>query len=255
MLISCAQLIARVRDRFDLERQSARHPDDSIVRRLNDAARDVRREFFTMGSRAGLASVVFDSSDAPDVVDVYPGQRIDNFADMDGTPIYAEKIQQVEFLDTRRGRPLPEITLGQASELYLDSTNTGDPVGWFPVGPLPSTGGATLGICVSPRLDSAKRFRVTYLPPMAPITKEIAGVSPVADVGIDELLIPLEWLMATMGVYLLVKDDDAQLSAIRQQMVAEAKVRALQDLRFTSTSEMTRGSVTGAYSRARRFEW
>lgn len=241
-LISAAQLVAKVRWRFDLERQTTRHSSADIVDVLNDVARLIRRELFDRGSRRGIVTTVIRSADGDDTIDQYPGQRIDSFG-LTGEPL-AERIHCVEFLGPSGAVRLPEIDIGQAQDIYGSSSNTGYPEAWFPVGPVECSDGVTVGVCVTPRQSCDHRFRVSYLPEMEPITLSSAGPPVVADHGINDMLIPLEWLLAEMGTRVGIRDDDAQLINLREAARVAARDAALGSLSLTSTSEMERGRAS-----------
>jgi len=237
MKLSAAQVVARIRDRFDLGRQSARHSDASLIDKFNDAARMARRELFARGSQAGIAVVTFDSDDADDVSGEYPGQRIDSFGDGSAGEKFAEAIRSVECLDSGGYfRILPELTIDQAADNYVSDAATGSPVGFFLAGPVEETNGATVAVFVTPRLPSAQDFRIRYLPPFTPIAAGGAGC--------DDLLIPFEWIMWEVGVAIAIRDDDAQLVSMREARRNEARDRAISAIGLSQSSQVTR-STTG----------
>lgn len=246
MKLSAAQLVARVRDRFDLGRQSNRHSDQSIVDKLNDCCREIRREMFDSGSRVGLSIATFDSSLPEDTLGEYPGARVDQFGTADGDfeTVFAERIHSVEYINGS-SVAIPEVDIAQAQSVYPGDTSTGTPVGWFPIGPVETeSGDATVGVVVTPRPVSGVSFRVTFLPEMAPIQLAVDNTAPVEDipdVGINDLLIPVEWLLCKVGVMIAIRDDDAQLVSLRKSEEQEAKSQALASIRLTSTSDMVRG--------------
>jgi hypothetical protein len=241
MKLSAAQVIARIQDRFDLARQTARHTPQALLDKFNDASRDVQRTLFNRGCKKNLKTVTFLSTSATDVAGTYPGQRIDNFSG-GGSPVFAERIRSVDWLSSSGVVRLSEVTWEQASDYYGSDTDKDNPTMWFPIGPIDAAAGASVGVCVAPRLLKAESFRITYLPPHTTIT-----ITP--DVGCDDMMLPLEAVLMRVGVLLAIRDEDTSLTTFRQTLYQQALEDAISDQSMTQSCETMRSPSRGVLPR------
>ena len=215
-----ADLESDIRYRFDLEGFSARHPTDHIYRMINDAYRDLRDRLSSDGSQLFVS--VVESGQLPGRTPGYPGTVID-----DGFLTVFTIVHEVHCLLGASWMPLRHVHL-QDALTNSDNSQTGVPMSWALVGIDNETQlttpvyGQTVNVLIIPPLDQTRSIRIIGVKGWndlrAPTDKLMT------DIGLQE------YVLASVGVILAQRDDDAALYGARLQ----ERERTYEDLKHRS---------------------
>lgn len=216
-----AELESDIRYRYDIEGFTARHPQAQIFRLINDAYRALRDRLTSDGATLFLVSLEGTQTTVGKSAN-YPGTVLAN-------SIFGNNnlsvITEVHCKVGGYWRPLAHHSFADALT-DSDAATTGVPQAWALAGvSLESASGTSTGqalnILITPALDQVREFRVVGTLSWSDLTSATDRM--MTDLGLHE------YIIASVGVDLIIRDDNAALwdrrFAERERVYADVRKR------------------------------
>lgn len=237
-----AELEADIRYRYDVEGFTARHPQAQIFRLINDAYRSVRDRLTSDGSMLFVVPFEAEQTEIGRTSGLaglgYPGTLLNL------TRVAVQTVYDVHCKVGTNWRKLEHVSFAD-SLTEFDGEQIGEPRCWCVAGITQETGSSksdqAINVMVLPCLDTPRYFRILGVPLWTDTTTSTDRL--MTDFGLHE------YVMAAVGLDLVMRDDDVQLwdkrFAERERVYADLRKRTA----HRDPSPMRRVDVRGRRSR------